>query len=152
MLTKRYRTLILIVFAMSATFGTGVSVNADQPPDHHGHMTVEDVWATPAGAGSRSILRLRIINEGHDHVHLLGVETPVAKEARIIGRIGNDETRTIDSIGVGGDSNLDMTTSHLWVELGPLTREVQAGESVPIELVFVRGRVRVNAHVHNADG
>ena len=152
MLTTTCRTLISAIFALSAVFGAGGFANADQPPDHHGRMIVENVWTTPAREGGRSVLRLRIINESHDHALLVGIETPVAKSARIVGRTSDHKTTAFDSISVRADSELDLTTDHMWIELGPLARPVKAGESIPLELVFLRNRVRAEAHVHSADG
>lgn len=143
---------IWITLAFAAALSTEGPANADQPPDYHGQMIVENVWATPARAGGRSILRLRIINEGHDHAHLLGVETPLTSQTQIVGRMSDHKTVTFDSISVRADSDLDLTTDHMWIELGPLTHAVEAGSSITLDLVFLRGRVRVEAHVHGADG
>lgn len=144
-------SLWLMIAAVLALYA-GAPSYADQPPDYHGYMIVESVWATPAREGGRSILRLRIINEGFEQAHLLGVETPVATDAHIVGRISDHETTTLDSVGVSADSELDLTTDHMWIELGPLVRAVEPGDSIPLELVFLRSRLRVLAHVHSADG
>ena len=147
-----HRTLqcgaLVLAIAVSAT----TPARSDQAPDHHNKIVIENVWATPASVGGKSILRLRILNEGHDHAHLLGIETSVAEEARIVGRTGDQETTTFGSIGVRADSALDFTSDHMWIELGPLNRPIRAGESVSVELVFVRSRLHVDAHVHGADG
>ena len=66
-------------------------------------------------------------------------------------RIGNHEARTIDSVAVRAGSELDLTTSHMWIEIGPLARDVKAGDTIPIELVFLRSRLCVEAHVHGTD-
>ncbi len=146
------RTLLWIAVVSAAAVNAGAPARSDQGPDHHNQMVIENVWATPASVGGRSILRLRIVNEGHEHARLLGAETSVAEEARIVGRIGNRETTTFSSISIRPDSALDFTTDHLWIELGPLKRPILAGESVPVELVFVRSRMHLDAHVHGADG
>lgn len=149
---KARPVLLSMIFAFSATFGIAGTVRADQLPNYHGQMIVENVWVTPARKGERSTLHLRLTNDGYDHAHLLGVETPVASDTRIVGRIGDHKTATFDSVSVRADSDLDLTSDHMWIELGPLAREVKAGESIPLELVFVRSRMRVDAHVHSADG
>jgi len=150
--SKLYRMLIPTIFALFVVFGEGEHAQADQPPDHHGSLTVETVWATPAEAGDRSILRLRIVNESPEHAHLLSVETPIAKGARIVGRISDHKTTTLESISVRADSELDLTTNHAWIEIGPLTREVRAGDSIPLTLVFARTHIPTEAHVHDAGG
>jgi hypothetical protein len=85
-------------------------------------------------------------------MHLLGAATPLAKGSQIIGRISDHQTARLGSIGIRPDGALDLTTSHLWIELGPLSREIRQGDLIPIELVFVRGRIHADAHVHGADG
>ena len=148
---KAHHTVISAILALSAVLGAGGLAKADQPPDHHGKVIIENVWATPAREGGQSMLRLRIINESHDHAHLIGIETPVAKGARIVGRTSDHETTTFDSMSVRADGEIDLTTDHIWIELGPLAREVKAGESIPLELIFVRSRVPAEAHVHPAE-
>ncbi|MCG8596099.1 MAG: hypothetical protein MI785_17295 [Kiloniellales bacterium] len=54
-------------------------------------------------------------------------------------------------MAVRAGSELDLTTSHMWIEIGPLARDVKAGDTIPIELVFLRSRLRVEAHVHGTD-
>jgi copper(I)-binding protein len=152
MITEVCRVLFAMIFALSAAVVVAGTAKADEPPDHHGQIIVEDVWVTPATEDSRSMLHFRITNEGYDHVHLLGVETPVAGHTRIVGRIGDHKTATLDSFGVSTNSSLDLTSGHLWIELRQLTRDLKAGESIPLELVFVRSRMLLNAHVHTADG
>src|SRR3546814_20750329 len=85
-------------------------------------------------------------------MHLLGAATPVATVSQIIGRISDHQTARLGSIGIRPDGALELTTSHLWIELGPLSREIRQGDFIPIELVFVRGRIHADAHVPRADG
>lgn len=144
--------LLLLLIAASFTPVAAVPLRADQPADHHGRITVEDVWVTPANEAGRAILRLRILNGTHSPMHLLGVATPIAKGSQIIGRVSSHQAASLGSISILPDDRLDFTTSHLWIELGPLSREIQQGELIPIELVFVRGRIPADAHVHGADG
>ncbi|CAN0411058.1 unnamed protein product [Ectocarpus sp. 13 AM-2016] len=152
MLFQARSALTSIVFILAVAFGGETPAIADQPPDYLGEIIVENVWVTPALAGGRSILRFRITNDSRDHIHLLDVQTPVAKAARIVGRTGGSSTTSLESISVLADSDLDLTTGHIWIELGPLTRAVTPGESIPLELIFVHSRVHVEAHVHSANG
>lgn len=149
---KRPRRFLSLLAASLSALVAAEPVRADQPPDHHGSVIVEDVWLTPANEAGQAILRLRILNETHSSMHLLGVATPLAKDSQIIGRISDHRTARLGSIGIRPDGALDLTTSHLWIELGPLSREIRQGELIPIELVFVRGRIHADAHVHGADG
>ncbi len=125
---------------------------ADQFADHQGELIIEKVRLMTATEGGWSTLRLRITNESRDPAHLLGVETKLAPDARIVGRIDDHQTTTLESIGVRADSVLDLTSDHLWIELGPLNLAVKPGETIPLVLVFARGRVRVQARVQGIDG
>src|SRR3546814_4238170 len=91
MVRKQARRLLSLPVALSSALVAAVPARADQPPDHHGHVTVEDVWVTPASEAGPAILRLRILNETHSPMHLLGVATPLAKGPQIIGRIRSEE-------------------------------------------------------------
>ena len=143
--------IVRIVFGLAIAVAPALAATADQPPDHHGRIIIDKVWVTPAEVGDRSKLRFRLVNQSYDPVYLLGVDSPVATHARIVARISDRDTTKIESVAVRADSELDLTTSHMWIELGPLARPIKPGESIPIELIFVRSRVHVYAHVHGAD-
>lgn len=149
-LTHRHPLAIMLGFAVA--LGLASAASADEPPDHYGRVSVENIWVTPAKVGGYSALHFRLVNESRDPAYLLEVKTPVAATARIVGRVGEHETTTIGSIGLRPDSNIDVGSDHTWVEIGPLKRAVTAGETIPLELVFMRHRVHVDAHVHSADG
>lgn len=152
MVRKQARRRLPLLVALSSALVAAGPVRADQPPDHNGLVTVETVWAIPASEAGKTVLRLRILNQTHSPLHLLGVATPLAKDSQIIGRISDHQTARLGSIGIRPDDMLDLTTSHLWIELGPLSHEIRQGDLIPIELVFVRGRIHADAHVHGADG
>src|SRR3546814_6876863 len=84
-------------------------------------------------------------------MHLLGVATPLAKDAHLVGRISDHKTARLGSIGIRPGDALDLTTSHLWIELGPLSQGFTQGDLIPIELVFVRGRIHADAHVRSEE-
>src|SRR3546814_3842752 len=72
--------LLSLLVALSSALVAAVPVRADQLPDHHGRVTVENVWITPANEAGQAILRLRILNETRSPMHLLGVATPLRSE------------------------------------------------------------------------
>src|SRR3546814_5209597 len=59
--------LLSLLVALSSALVAAVPVRADQLPDHHGRVTVENVWITPANEAGQAILRLRI-QIGRAHV------------------------------------------------------------------------------------
>ena len=143
----KFRRLVLGLAIAMAPVGVAA---ADDLTTHHGKLIVDKIHATAGDAGGQSILHFRITNDSDDHAYLLGVSSPVAPSARIVARISHHDTTVIDSAPVRADSDLDLTTNHMWVELGPLLRTLRSGETIPIELIFVRTRIRINAHIHGA--
>src|SRR3546814_9248457 len=61
--------LLSLLVALSSALVAAVPVRADQLPDHHGRVTVENVWITPANEAGQAILRLRILNETRSEEH-----------------------------------------------------------------------------------
>jgi len=150
---SRFRSVAAFwLVSLTAIFGATGLATADPLPSYYGQIIVEDVWATPGQVGDLATLRLRIVNEGRDPVHLLGVESPVALDSRIVGRIGDQETANFESVSVRADNDLDLTRDYMWIELGPLMREVKPGESIPLELVFLRSRIQLKVLVRAAGG
>src|SRR3546814_15457176 len=84
--------LLSLLVALSSALVAAVPVRADQLPDHHGRVTVENVWIPPANEAGQAILRLRILNETRSPMHLLGVATPLAHDAPSVSRISHHNT------------------------------------------------------------
>ncbi len=125
---------------------------ADELPSHHGQISVEAAWITAAEKGGYSVLRFRLVNDGRVPAHLLGVNTTVADSARILARVDDRKAVAMNSLSVPADEELDLTTNHLWVELGPLRQTVQPGQIINVKLLFLRGDLDIEAHVHDMAG
>jgi copper(I)-binding protein len=121
---------------------------ADVPAELAGDVRIEAAMATPGPEGGRSEVRFRIVNNSRVTLHLLGISTPLANTARLVARIGVEETATLQSIGVGSEEILDLTTSHLHYEISPLQRSLQTGETFPVTFNFVGWSDTIPAHVH----
>lgn len=147
-----HRHLLPTALAAGIALGLAPTASADELPDTYGRMRVENIWVTPAQTGGYSTLHFRIVNDSHDEAHLMAVETPVAAKTRIVGRVSDHKSVAIESLGVRADSDVNVGSDHTWIELGPLTREMRPGETIPVEFVFARRRVSGRAHVHSADG
>lgn len=141
-------TLLLRIFTFILTLDMASVGYADQPPYRRGQFKVENVWATLDERGGNIILRFRIVNEGKNHIRLIGIKTPVAEVARIIGKSDDREPVIYNSIMIRADSVLNLATHHLWAELGTLSRTINAGETFPLDLIFLNERLRVDVHVH----
>lgn len=141
----RVRSLLLIGFLLIAGPLPG---HADTPFDVGYGVRIEAATATPARQGESSRIRFRILNDSNGVIHVVGIEVPMAREARLVARIGPGDYTTLESLGVPPGDTLDLTTSHLWYETGPVTRDLRAGETFDMTLNFVGGQLAFPVHVH----
>lgn len=126
---------------------------ADPPPLSLGNkVQVENAYATSGPAGKSTEVRFRLINDSGASVVLLGVSSRIAKNSRLVARIEDQATTELQSISVPAGEVLDLTTSHLWYELCPLERNLDAGEVFELELSFVNARIVAEVHVHSEMG
>lgn len=123
-------------------------VRADTPFDVGWDIRIEAATASPARQGEASRIRFRIVNHSRTTFHVIGIEIPMARMARLVADVGESERMVLESIGVPAGESLDLTTSHLWYETGPLTRDLDAGETFDMILRFVGGQLTIPVHVH----
>lgn len=145
MMPIRMRSLLLIAVALIAGLP---AARADTPLDVGSNILIEAATAIPARQGEFSCIRFRIVNDSTAAFHIIGIDTPLAQEARLVAHIDQGEYRVLDSIGVAAGETLDLSTSHLWYEVGPIVRDLRAGETFDITLKFVEGQLTVPVHVH----
>ncbi len=152
-MNSRY-VLATVVTTLIATFvaAFGASAGIDSTVTYHGRLVIDHATVTPGEAGENSVLRLRIINDGYDAEHLLDLKTSVSQRTRLVARIGDRDTATMESFAIRADDMLDLGSSHMWVELGPLVAPLKAGQSISVELVFLTTRVPIEVAVRGAEG
>lgn len=111
-------------------------------------MSVEGAYASSGTVGDSIKIEFRLINDSASSIVLLGATSPVARQSQLIGRIGNSETAQFDSISVPKQEVLDLTTSHMWLELKPLRQPLLPGDVIRLTLIFTHGELSVDVHVH----
>jgi len=121
---------------------------ADEPDLYFGNVIVVEATATAAPAGGYSTLRFKLINNGSQSVHFLGIETDIAGNARLIAHLGAENWTMLESISVPPDETLDLHSSHLYVCLGPLHRPLEEGEVFDARLKLVSTEILTLFHVH----
>lgn len=121
---------------------------ADQPIDLGGAVTIEAGTATPSPRGGKTLIRFIIVNDGPSRLRLTGITSPIAPTTLLLGRTGADEVTAMDSIGVSSGERLALTTSHLWYEAYPVTRDLMPGDTFNITLDFVDAKLTIPVHVH----
>src|SRR3546814_5632161 len=81
-------SLRLIVLALLSSLS---AAQADTPFAVGSNIRVVAATATPARQGASSRIRFRIVNGSTAPFHVIGIDTPVAREARLVARIGDVE-------------------------------------------------------------
>ena len=140
--------MLIVTFASAF----GASAGADGAVTYHGRLVIDHATVTPGETGENSVLRLRIINDGNDAEHLLDLKTSVSIHTRLVARLSDRDTATMESFAIRADDILDLGSSHMWVELGPLVTPLKAGRSIAVELVFLSSRVPIEVAVRGAEG
>lgn len=146
----RHKYSLAVALGLLASIFVTSPASTDVPLELVTGMRIENPAATPGPAGGVSILRFRIVNEDSAREHLVGLSTPVAGAATLHAALGDDRYTTLGSIGVAGTETLDFATSHLRYEISPLARTLSVGDEFPVEFEFMKGRVVVLFHVHEA--
>lgn len=121
---------------------------ADTFEDIGSTMSIEAGTIAQAFAGQTARVAFQLTNHGRSGLQLKAVESAAAAGSRIVGRVGPGETSLFETVGVSPDGMLDLTTSHLWIELTGLRGALEVGDTVPVRLRFATGSVKVSLHVH----
>ena len=123
-------------------------VHADEPELYFGNVIVGEATATAAPAGGYSKLRFKLINNGSQSVHFVGVETDIAEDAKLMVHLGAEGWAMLESIGVPSGEILDLHSSHFYVLLGPLHRPLEEDEVFDARLKLVSTKIPTIFHVH----
>lgn len=112
---------------------------ASSPDIDLGDLTISHPTAYEARAGSRTMLSMGFLNNGSATVHIVGLTTPVAREARF--RLDADSSYDIalEAISVPAEDAPELGATMVWVDLIGLNRTLYAGESFPVTLHFANG-------------
>jgi len=134
------------IFLLS--FLTSAIARADEPDLYFGDVIVVEAAATAAPAGGYSKLRFKLINNGSQSVHFLGIETDIAEDAKLFAHLGAEDWAVLESISVPSGELLDLHSSHLYVLLGPLRRPLEEDEVFDARLKLVSTKIPTTFHVH----
>ncbi len=122
--------------------------SADEPLEMTNDVMIETATATPARRGGSTKIRFVLINDSSSRLHLAKLTSPVAREVSLLARTSPTQTAKIESIGISSGERLDLTTSHLWYEAFPVSRELKLGETIDVTFNFVTWELTVPVHVH----
>jgi len=144
----RMRVLSTLLFVVAGLLATPAA-RADV--EQYGDIVIDHPVATPAGRGGVSKLRFSIRNDGSGRLHFLGVQTEAARRTVIKFADGDSHEHQLDSITIASGDSVNFDSTHMWIELGDVTRELEAGSSFTVMLRFTNGveltvRAGVGAH------
>lgn len=136
--------MINILFAMAAS----TAAIADAAPENLYGLTIEDARVTAAQLGGDTVLRIRIVNDSAEPLVFIGAESEEFRASKILARTQHDGPAVLESVPIPVEETLDLASNHLLLKLSGLRREIQSGETVSLNLSFLRGSVPIQAHVH----
>lgn len=137
-------TVISALLAMAAS----TAAIADAAPENLYGLRIEDARVAAAQVGGDSVLRVQIVNEGAEPLLFLGAQSEIFGASIILARTQHSGPAVLESVTVPVEETLDLASNHLLVKLSGLRREFNAGETVSLNLSFLRGTVPIQAHVH----
>lgn len=135
------------VFMVAFLSWTGSS-SADEALEVSNDVRIEAATATPARRGGSTKIHFVLINDSSSRLHLSKLTSPIARKISLLARTSPTQTAEIGSIGVSSGERLDLTTSHLWYEALPVSRDLKLGETIDVTLNFVTWELTVPVHVH----
>ena len=129
------------VGAIAATFATysvlqPCSAKADDEGGVFGDVAVSEVATTSARAGETTIVTFSVENFGEDRVLITGLRLPDGEPSRIMGSFGQGHTGEIGTLPVRSGATERLDGRKVWIEVGPLTRDLEPDTTVPARLVL----------------
>ncbi len=118
-------------------------------------LSIRSAWARASiVAGRPSAAYLTVINMGSQSDRLLGVTSPVAGAAQIhesVRDAGVMSMRPVDAVEIPPGATVDLKPGGTHIMLMKLTKELEAGTTIPLTLHFERaGTVTTDVPVHKS--
>ncbi|NBJ09444.1 hypothetical protein [Microvirga arsenatis] len=120
---------------------------ADDEGAVFGDVTVTQVAATPARAGETAIVTFSVDNSGEDRVLITGLRLPDGEPSRIMGSFGQGRTGEIGTLPVRSGATESLDGRKVWIEVGPLARDLEPDTTVPARLVLGSYESPLTLHV-----
>ncbi len=131
-----YQGLKNLLEAFAFAIAAAILVSADVTAHEldFGQISIQHPWALPAEAGKSTRMYLLIRNEGHSTLVFTGVKTPVSPRSSIMSQSEPGVAQELGSLSVPAGESLNFATSHMWVALNGLRRNLQIGDHFPVAL------------------
>jgi len=112
-----------------------------------GDVAVTHVVATPARAGETAIVTFSVENSGDDRVLITGLRLPSGEPSRIMGSFGQGHSGEIGTLPVRAGATESLDGRKVWIEVGPLARDLEPDSTVPARLVLGSYESPLTLHV-----
>jgi hypothetical protein len=127
--------------AIAATFAAYSALQpcpakADDEGGVFGEVSVSEVAATPARAGETTIVTFSVANSGDERVLIKGLRLPGEEPSRVMGSFGQGQSGEIGTLPVGAGAMVSLDGRKVWIEVGPLARDLESDTTVPARLVL----------------
>jgi hypothetical protein len=101
-----------------------------------GDLAVSQIAGTPARADETTVITFSIENAGSDRVLITGLHVPGEEPGRIMGFLGQGHSGEIGSLPVRPGATETLDGRKLWIEVGPLTRDLEPDTTINARLVL----------------
>ena len=146
MSTLRAIALFMSV-AVALSLATAGGARAEELPIINGGIEISRITARSAKAGALTIITFDIENFGSDSISIQSVKFPTNEPSRLVGLIGPIESVAVPNISVLPGERVSVDGRSLWIEIGPLVSDWQAGTHRSARFVLSKFEMPVEIHV-----
>ncbi len=120
------------VHFISSIIGAALLINAagtvSAHEDEFGKISVTHPFVSAAPEGGTTKLRMKIVNDGYDVVHVTGFTSAVASPASVVFAAGFGKIIRLEAITIAPDSAINFHAAKIWFELINLQRDLSVGD------------------------
>jgi copper(I)-binding protein len=124
--------VVLAIALASAMPGLSIAGEPKGEPDQIGRLQIIQPWTARARAGGTARLRMEIVNDGSDDLHVIDITSPIAARVRLAVAGVPGKRVQLPSITLLAHESVIFDASRLSVTLEGLTRDLRDGERFPL--------------------
>lgn len=144
---RALRSAVLLAALASAVIARPGAARADDAHDLIGSIAVEGIAATPARAGEFTRITFTLDNLGPEAVTVTGLRLPGGEPSRVLGSLGGGRSTVLSGLRVESGDRQSADGGALWIEVGPLARDLVAGSVLEARIVLGRYDAPFPVHV-----
>ncbi|CAH1387966.1 hypothetical protein [Candidatus Nitrotoga sp. M5] len=141
-----FRIMFILVYLITALGSASMVLSDDLVADFQSAQITEAHLLLDEDANS-GVLSFRITNNSSGNLTILGVTDTGHMQSKIIVRLDDTNYAELGSITLLREENLDLTTTHIFIQLSNITEPIKADQKIDLKLVFTNGEMPISAHV-----